>query len=148
MVKAVSALIDFCYLDRCNVIGETALAQIQSLLDRFYRHREIFRDTGIRPDGFSLPQQHSLRHYVFSITQFGAPNGLCSSITESKHIKAVKRPYRRSSRNKPLGQMLITNQRISKLTAARVDFTVRQRLTGPGSVVRSALRSYEPRTAV
>ena len=67
-----------------------ALAQIQSTLDCFHQHREIFRELGIRPDGFSLPRQHSLVHYVFAITQFGAPNGLCSSITESKHIKAVK----------------------------------------------------------
>lgn len=93
MVKAVAALIEFCYLVRCNVISETALEQIQGTLDCFHWHREIFRDVEIRPDGFSLPQQHSLAHYIFSIMQFGAPNGLCSSITESKHIKAVKRPY-------------------------------------------------------
>ena len=67
-----------------------ALAQIQSTLDSFHQHREIFHELGIRPDGFSLPRQHSLVHYVFAIMQFGAPNGLCSSITESKHIKAVK----------------------------------------------------------
>ena len=90
MVKAVAALIDFCYLVRRNVIDETTLVQIQNTLDTFHHHQEIFREVGIRPDGFLLPQQHSLTHYVFSITQFGAPNGLCSSITESKHIKAVK----------------------------------------------------------
>ncbi|KAJ7504628.1 hypothetical protein B0H11DRAFT_1632581, partial [Mycena galericulata] len=56
---------------------------------------------------------------------FGAPNGLCSSITESKHIKAVKKPYRRSNRNKPMSQILLTNQRLDKLAAARVDFTSR-----------------------
>jgi hypothetical protein len=90
MVKAVAALIDFCYLMRRNVIDQTALVQIQNTLDSFHHHREIFREVGIHPDGFSLPWQHSLAHYVFSITQFGAPNGLCSSITKSKHIKAVK----------------------------------------------------------
>ena len=107
-----------------------ALAQIQSTLDRFHQHREIFRELGIRPDGFSLPRQHSLVHYVFAITQFGAPNGLCSSITESKHIKAVKRPYRRSGKNKPMGQMLVTNQRIDKLAAVRTHFTSRGMLNG------------------
>ena len=50
-------------------------------------------------------------------------NGLCSSITESKHITAVKNPWRRSNRNQPLGQMLMTNQQSDKLAAARVDFT-------------------------
>ncbi|KAI0309213.1 hypothetical protein OF83DRAFT_1019582, partial [Amylostereum chailletii] len=59
---------------------------------------------------------------------FGAPNGLCSSITESKHIKAVKDPYRRTNHNKPLGQMLLINQRLDKLTADRSDFTARNML--------------------
>jgi hypothetical protein len=61
---------------------------------------------------------------------FGAPNGLCSSITEAKHIKAVKEPWRRSSKHKALGQMLLTNQRLDKLAAIRVDFEARGMLTG------------------
>ena len=81
-------------------------------------------------DDFSLPRQHSLSHYRFLIQQFGAPNGLCSSITESKHIKVVKDPYRRSSRNEPLGQMLLTNQRLDKLEATGVDFATRGMLKG------------------
>ncbi|KAF9530756.1 hypothetical protein CPB83DRAFT_920826 [Crepidotus variabilis] len=126
MVQAVAALIDFCYLVRRDVIDEDALDKINETLSRFHHLREIFRDLDIRPDGFSLPRQHSLIHYPFLITQFGAPNGLCSSITESKHIKAVKRPYRRSSRNKALGQMLVTNQRLDKLAAARTYFNSRE----------------------
>jgi hypothetical protein len=62
---------------------------------------------------------------------FGAPNGLCSSITESKHIRAVKEPWRRSNRNQALGQMLVTNQRLDQLMAARSDFTDRGMLNGP-----------------
>lgn len=54
---------------------------------------------------------------------FGAANGLCSSITESKHIKAVKQPWRRSSRNELLGQMLLINQRLDKLSALRVELS-------------------------
>ncbi|KAI0631782.1 hypothetical protein C8Q77DRAFT_1272685 [Trametes polyzona] len=64
------------------------------------------------------------------IRNFGAPNGLCSSITEAKHIKAVKESWRRSNRYEPLGQMLVTNQRLEKLSAARADFTARGMLTG------------------
>ena len=131
MVQAVAALIDFCFLVRRSVIDEDALTQIQAALARFHQCREIFRELDVRPDGFSLPRQHSLIHYPFLITQFGAPNGLCSSITESKHIKAVKKPYRRSSRNKPLGQMLVTNQRLDKIAAARIDFSSRGMLSGP-----------------
>ncbi|KAJ7874543.1 hypothetical protein B0H14DRAFT_3083419 [Mycena olivaceomarginata] len=65
--------------------------------------------TGVRDD-ISLPRQHALVHYVPSIKLFGSPNGLCSSITESKHIKAVKEPWRRSSRYKALPQMLRDNE--------------------------------------
>ncbi|EDR01232.1 uncharacterized protein LACBIDRAFT_312360 [Laccaria bicolor S238N-H82] len=85
-----------------------ALLEIDAALQCFHVNREAFRP--VRPSGFSLPRQHSLVHYHFLITEFGAPNGLCSSITESKHIKAVKKPYRRTSHNKPLGQMLVINQ--------------------------------------
>jgi hypothetical protein len=71
-----------------------------------------------------------MTHYATNIRRFGAPNGLCSSITESKHIKAVKEPWRRSSRYEALGQMLLTNQRLSKLSALRVDYEQRGMLTG------------------
>ncbi|KAG1865484.1 hypothetical protein DFJ58DRAFT_838602 [Suillus subalutaceus] len=81
----------------------------------------IFKTTGV-VDTFSLPRQHSLVHYAYLIRQFGAPNGLCSSITKSKHIKAIKEPWRRSSKYKVLGQMLVTNQRLDKLAAVRADF--------------------------
>jgi hypothetical protein len=53
---------------------------------------------------------------------FRALNGLCSSITEAKHIKAVKEPWHQSNHNKPLKQMIFTNQCLDKLAAARVDF--------------------------
>jgi hypothetical protein len=110
MVCALSAFLEFCYLVRRDVINESTLQQIDNALSRFHRDRVIFHDCGVRPTGFSLPRQHSLMHYQLSIQLFGAPNGLCSSITESKHIKAVKKPWRRSSRNQPLGQMLTINQ--------------------------------------
>ena len=136
MVRAVASLIDFYYLVQRNVINETALTQIQRTLDQFHQHQEIFRDAGIRFKGFSLLHPHSLNHYVFVITEFGAPNGLCSSITELRHIKAVKRPYCCSGKNKLLGQMLITNQRIDKLAAAHTFFNSRGMLTNyPGTAV-------------
>ncbi|KAI6115218.1 hypothetical protein EDD16DRAFT_1799844 [Pisolithus croceorrhizus] len=48
------------------------------------------------------------------------------------HIDAVKDPYRRTNRNKPLGQMLIINQRLDKLAASRRDFSRRGMLEGNG----------------
>ena len=134
MVRAISAFTEFCYLVRRSVITEDTLVAIDQALADFHREREIFRTVGVRPDGFSLPRQHSLKHYRQLIQMFGAPNGLCSSITENKHIKAVKEPWRRSNKNNPLGQMLLTNQRIAKLAAARVDFTARSMLQGPSTL--------------
>lgn len=129
VVRAFRALLEFCYLVRRNIISEDALVEIEDALSRFHRYCEVFKTTGIIPT-FSLPRQHSLKHYVQNIRLFAAPNGLCSSITENKHIKAVKEPWRRSSRYKALGQMLLTNQRLDKLAALRLDFTCRGMLSG------------------
>ena len=64
-------------------------------------------------------------HYYDHIKNFGSPNGLCSSITESKHITAVKRPWRRSNKHIALPQILKVNERLDKIAAARADFTAR-----------------------
>ena len=130
MVQALSAFMDFCYLVRRNTLDESTLDAIDTAVDRFHANRVIFEDVGIR-NNFSLPRQHSMKHFRLLIQMFGAPNGLCSSITESKHIKAVKEPYRRSSHFEALGQMLLSNQRIDKLAACRVNLTARSMLNGP-----------------
>ena len=122
MVQCINALLDFSYLVRRSSHVTQDLRDMQAALARFHRLRVIFEMAGIRPDGFLLPRQHALIHYVCSIQLFGSPNGLCSSITESKHIVAVKRPWRRSSRKQPLGQILRTLTRLSKLAAIRNEF--------------------------
>jgi hypothetical protein len=124
MVRAVSTFTEFCYLARRSQIDETTLKLIDGAIERFHRERDIFIEVGVRED-FSLPRQHSIIHYSSLIHLFGTPNGICSSITESKHIQAVKKLWRRSNRNHPLGQMLLTNQRLDKLAATRVDFESR-----------------------
>ncbi|KAG2090359.1 uncharacterized protein F5147DRAFT_748224 [Suillus discolor] len=113
VVHSFRALLEFCYLVHRNVINEKSLSEIEDALTRFHTYREIFKTTGVVTT-FSLPRQHSMVHYARLIRLFGAPNGLCSSITESKHIKAVKEPWRR--------QMLLTNQCLDKLATSRVDF--------------------------
>ncbi|KAG2154335.1 uncharacterized protein EDB93DRAFT_1326904 [Suillus bovinus] len=129
MVKTFRAFLEFCYFVRRSIITEKTLEQIQEALDRFYRYRQIFETLDVIST-FLLPRQHSLQHYIHLIRLFGAPNGLCSSITEAKHIKAVKEPWRRSSRYEALGQMLVTNQRLDELAASRADFTQRKMLDG------------------
>jgi hypothetical protein len=129
-VRTVRALLDFCYIARRSALNEDDVSQLKDALSSFHQYREIFIDTGVRDD-FLLPRQHSLVHFPSLVRLFGAPNGLCSSITESKHIRAVKEPWRRSNRNQALGQMLVTNQRLDQLIAARSDFTNRGMLNGP-----------------
>lgn len=140
IVKTFNAFLDFCYVARQNVITEHSLNTLNTALERFHHHREIFRTSGVREDGFSLPRQHSLKHYHHHIKKFGAPNGLCSSITESKHIAAVKKPWRRSSRYEALKQMLTINTRNDKLAAARIDFSSRGMLKG--TCLGDALQSW------
>jgi hypothetical protein len=130
MVRALRAFLEFCYISRRNVLDTNNLNELRDSLQRFHHYRKIFETTGVRKENRHPPRQHSLMHYIKLIRDFGAPNGLCSSITESKHIKAIKEPYRRSNRYEALGQMLITNQRIDKLAAAYVDFRSRGLLEG------------------
>lgn len=138
MIRAFRWFLEFCYIVRKDALTEVDLQQLEEALSQFHQHRNIFVESGVRLNGISLPRQHSLVHYPSLIRQFGAPNGLCSSITESKHIRAVKEPWRRSNRNEPLGQMLVTNQRIDQLSAAQTDFMNRGMLSGvqPNEVLR------------
>lgn len=129
MIQAIRAFLEFCYIVQRNILDTKSLDELEDALKRYHAHRKIFQECGVRVD-FNLPRQHSLTHYHQLIREFGAPNGLCSSITESKHIKAVKEPWRRSNRFNALGQMLLTNQRLDKLAAAQVDFVHRNMLDG------------------
>ncbi|CDO72719.1 hypothetical protein BN946_scf184990.g2 [Trametes cinnabarina] len=130
MVRAISAFLEFCYLVRRDTLDDDILDKIDDTLERFHHEREIFRTTGVR-ETISLPRQHSLKHYRRLICLFASPNGLCSSMMEAKHIIAVKKPYRRTSRNQALGQILLINQRLDKLAALRVYFTAHKMLDGP-----------------
>jgi hypothetical protein len=138
MVKCISAFLDFCYLVRRNALTSDTLDEIDSTLVRFHTHHDIFIATGVRVT-ISLPRQHSMVHYRPSIIHFGSPNGLCSSITESKHIKAVKEPWRRSSRYKALIQMLRTLTRLDRLASLRSIFTGQGMMQG--STTSYALRT-------
>lgn len=144
MVRCLAAFLDFCYLVRRNSICEDTLNRVREALDRFHHYRDIFTHTGVR-EHLSLPRQHSLCHYIRSIRLFGSPNGLCSSITESKHIPAVKKPWRRSNRYHALKQMLCTNRRTDKMHAARREFASKGMMEGTTlSYTAMVLRGEEP----
>jgi len=106
------------------------IKRLEETLGFYHESRQIFIDTGVRKNDQQPPCQHCMIHYAKLIRAFGAPNGLCSSITESKHIEAVKEPWRRSNRFHALIQMLITNQRLDELSAARIAFKSHGMLEG------------------
>ncbi|KAF9225582.1 hypothetical protein BS17DRAFT_869508 [Gyrodon lividus] len=102
------AFLEFCYLVRQHVITEKTLKGIEDALSRFHTYWEAFRtDNDPIVTTFSLPCQHSAKHYPSLIRLFGAPNGLCLSITKCKHINAIKEPWHAAD----------------KLAASCVDFT-------------------------
>jgi hypothetical protein len=116
MVQCLTALMELCFLFRRNAITTANIEQIRYELQRLHQLREVFIEAGVRAD-ISLPRQHALLHYVTGIMLFSSPNGLCSSITESKHIVAVKQPWRCSSHYKALPQMVCTINRLDNLAA-------------------------------
>ncbi|KIK73959.1 hypothetical protein PAXRUDRAFT_57492, partial [Paxillus rubicundulus Ve08.2h10] len=93
VVRTICAFLEICYIVRWNVIMDDTLMELKGALNCFHEYHEVFWDIGIHVEGFSLLRQHSLVHYESLICLFGAPNGLCTSITESKHITAVKKPW-------------------------------------------------------
>jgi hypothetical protein len=129
---------EFCYLVRRNAISTSDIRRLKELHEKFIHLRDIFVASGVRVD-ISLPRQHALLHYLTSIPMFGSPNGLCSSITESKHIKAVKEPWRRSNRYKALPQMLRILTRMDKLAALYRVFAHQGMMSGTTSSYTNAV---------
>ncbi|KAH9916450.1 uncharacterized protein B0H18DRAFT_939252 [Fomitopsis serialis] len=121
VVQCVRTFLDFCYIARRSSHDSRSLQEMEDTLRRFHELRSVFRDEDVR-NSFALPRQHALAHFVRGIRLFGSPNGLCTSITESKHIRAVKRPWRATNKNNPLIQILEVNSRLNKLAAARSEF--------------------------
>lgn len=140
MVRCITAFMDACYIARWNAITSPALEHFRESVERFHKLRNIFIATGVRAS-ISLPRQHALSHFHYAMQFFGSPNGICSSITESKHIKAVKEPWRRSSRFKALIQMLRIILRMEKLAALRQIFAERGMLYGTTSLYMAGIRA-------
>ncbi|KAJ3927425.1 MAG: hypothetical protein NXY57DRAFT_1051007 [Lentinula lateritia] len=112
IIKAMSSFLDFCYIARRNSLSSSNLSEMDDLLTCFHHYRTSFINSGVR-EAISLPCQHGLTHYVPGIRLFGSPNGLCSSITESKHIKS------KELHSEALTQMVTSITRSDKLVAMK-----------------------------
>ncbi|KAJ3576942.1 hypothetical protein NP233_g78 [Leucocoprinus birnbaumii] len=82
MIRALRVFLEFCYITRKEVINDNALDDLQDALKRFIQYRDAFVRHGVRRAQTVPPRQHSMQHYFKMIRAFGAPNGLCSSITD------------------------------------------------------------------
>jgi len=97
VVRTFHAFLEFCYIARRSVLTEDDLDKLKDALVDFHYYRSVFVTDGVREKGISLPRQHALVHYHALIRLFGAPNGLCTSLSESKHKDSTKAVYRRSN---------------------------------------------------
>ena len=138
----MATFMNACYIARRNAITAPALEQFRECVKKFHKLRNAFIEAGVR-ESISLPRQHALKHFYNSIHLFGSPNGLCSSITESKHIKAVKDPWRRSSRYHALIQMLRIITRMEKMSALQRVFSDCKMLIGTTSSYMAGLTSVQ-----
>jgi hypothetical protein len=129
MVHSIATFMDSCYIARHNAITAPALEHFQECVEEFHLLWNIFIKAGVQ-DSISLPHQHALKHFYHAIQLFSSPNGLCSSIMESKHIKVVKKPWRRSSQYQALIQMLQTIVRMEKIMVLCQVFSDRGILVG------------------
>ena len=142
MVKCLALFMNFCYLVQHNAITSDTLHEIENTLAQFHHHHEIFIQTGVCID-ISMPHQHALKHYPHAICLFGFLNGLCSSMTVLKHIKAVKEPWQCSSQYKALLQMLGTNSHLDKISFALRTFTEQGMMSGTTSLYTAMLLRSE-----
>ncbi|KIM55309.1 hypothetical protein SCLCIDRAFT_134966 [Scleroderma citrinum Foug A] len=121
VISTFCAFLKFCYTVWWNMLTAKGLDYLNEVLTHFHQHCKIFKTAGVVAT-FSLPCQHSMKHYKQLIQLFSTPNRLCSSIMELKHVKAVKKPYQCTSKYCALVQMLIINQWLDKLAASHADF--------------------------
>ncbi|KIK81089.1 hypothetical protein PAXRUDRAFT_156927 [Paxillus rubicundulus Ve08.2h10] len=130
------AYLECCYLVQQNIISESAISKIEDAIRWFHHYKEVFKIHKIVMT-FLLPCQHAAKHYPSLVRLSGALNCLCLSITKTKHICAVKKPYWHTNKFKALDQMLVINQWLDKISAAHANFSNCRMLKG--SVLSGAL---------
>jgi hypothetical protein len=128
MVRCVAALLNFCYLARRSSHITSTLQEMDIALAAFHCYCQIFEDVNICPNGFGMPRQHSLVHYMSNIRLFGVLTGLDSAITKSKHIRAVKEPWRELNWVHTINQMITKNSWLSQMAALQVEFACQKML--------------------
>jgi len=101
MVQAMRAFLEFCYIARRDVHDTHSLEALEDCPSAvFTTIVRSFGQAGVRTDGFNLPRQHSLIHYIKTHSGIWGSKWFFAHLLQSpKHIKAHGRePWRRSNR--------------------------------------------------
>ncbi|KAG6907073.1 hypothetical protein DXG01_010681 [Tephrocybe rancida] len=88
----------------CQLHTSETLAALQSTLDTFHAHKDIFIELKCCKD-FNFPKLHSMMHYVEAIKALGSTDGYNSEAPERLHIDFAKDAYRASNKRDYTEQM-------------------------------------------
>ena len=92
MVQCISAFLDVCYIIHRADITTDTLQQFDIALAKFHQHCEVFRTTGVRPDGFNLPRQHAPSTTATSSRNL-VPLGVSAPLLQNLAILLVSRSH-------------------------------------------------------
>ncbi|TFY56691.1 hypothetical protein EVJ58_g7482 [Rhodofomes roseus] len=99
------ALVDFIYYAQLQSHDDESLAHLQTALDTFHRHKNVFIRLGVR-EHFNIPKFHSLLHYVEAIRSHGSCDGYNTELPERLHIELAKNAYRATNHRDYIEQMV------------------------------------------
>jgi hypothetical protein len=105
VVKCATAALDFIYYSQFQSHTTATLAALQSSLEAFHEHKDIFITLNIREHFNNIPKLHSMMHYVSSIKLHGSADGYSSEAPERLHIDYAKDAYRASNKKEYTEQM-------------------------------------------
>ncbi|KAJ7174921.1 Zn-finger domain-containing protein [Mycena filopes] len=131
VLTVVKALIDFIYYAQLQSHTSRTLDALQSALNTFHAHKQVFLDLKIR-DHFNIPKFHAIQHYVDAIRRLGSADGYNTESPERLHIDFAKKAYRASNRRDYTEQMALWLQR-QEAIALRASYIQWLHLQGPPS---------------
>ncbi|KAJ7939944.1 hypothetical protein B0H13DRAFT_2226246 [Mycena leptocephala] len=110
VLTVVKAPIDFIYHAQLQSHTVRTLNALQSALDTFHAHKQVFVDLNIR-EHFNIPKFHAIQHYIDSIRRLGSADGYNTESPQRLHIDFAKKAYRASNRRDYTEQMALWLQR-------------------------------------
>jgi hypothetical protein len=110
VLKVARAVVDFVYYAQFQLHTSETLAALQSCLDTFHAHKDVFIEMGVRSH-FNIPKIHAMQHYVDSIRRLGSADGYNTESPERLHIDLAKEAYRASNKRDYAEQMAVWLQR-------------------------------------